>query len=303
MATLAVNRADALGNEFAFLPYNPPNYLDTEDEITVKRTAHWSYCGPLLRSSPSDLDSPLPANFYDFAAATFTGPLLPRLLPFLEFVNAFLVASGLGHYLLTIRATTSTHEFDRPRWHTDELFFSDLSPGNLPGTRLGLKSNNVRKRGSRGGSGTNWKICTTLLGPSTLFIPLEHQSLTRETQRRAREAASTDHVCLSIRCVGCASAADSVREELATNLAKFDVKAAGLGECALFRVGRDAGAIHSEPCMSDSEHGRIFINIVPGTEEELSGTMRKWGMEFPRQCTRIFSSLSTSVCIYSCPIC
>ncbi|KAF7544098.1 hypothetical protein G7Z17_g10216 [Cylindrodendrum hubeiense] len=282
MATLAIDTADALRQEFSFLSYSP--HQDAiQEQITVKRTAHWSYCGPLLRPSPSDPDLPLPPNFYDFAAATFTGPLLPRLLPFLEFVNAVLEASGLGHYLLTVRATTPTHEFDRPRWHTDELFFSDLTRGNLPGTRLGLKSHYERKNSPHADLGTNWKICTTLLGPSTLFIPLEHQSSTRETQRNAREAASTDHVCLSIRCVGCSSAADSVREELATSLAQFNVKAAAAGECALFRVGRESGAMHSEPCMSESPQGRVFINVVPGTEEELSGTMKKWGMEFPRQ--------------------
>ncbi|KAK7423692.1 hypothetical protein QQX98_000882 [Neonectria punicea] len=274
------NSPEALRKEFAFLKYSPAAQTAKEPKITVNHNAYWSYCGPLLST---DADSPLPANFHDFAETTFSSPILPRLLPFLDFVNGILRASGLSHYLLTIRATTPTHEFDRPRWHTDELFFSDLARGDLPGIGMGQKSQYGGKKEFREAPGTNWKICTTLLGPPTLFIPLEHQSTTRQKQHKARQAASTDHACLSIRCVGCASSAESVRDDLATNLAQFGAKAARPGECAMFRVGRESGAMHSEPCMSSAQHGRIFINVVPGTEEELRGMMGKWGMEFPRQ--------------------
>jgi hypothetical protein len=30
------------------------------------------------------------------------------------------------------------------------------------------------------------------------------------------------------------------------------------------------------------EQGRVFVNVVPGTEEQLRGLMSRWGMEFPR---------------------
>ncbi|RSL56750.1 hypothetical protein CEP54_008660 [Fusarium duplospermum] len=277
---MAAAVAEAFNKDFSFLKYRAVE-SHQEEAVTVKRTAYWCYCGPLLDpfSSP-DPDSALPANFYKFAEATFTGPVHQRFLPFLRYINSLLVSKGLKHYMLTIRATTPTHEYDRPRWHTDELFFSDLSKGNLPGTRLGLKSQ--YKNGERN-SGTNWKICTTLLGPSTLFIPLENQAAARKRQESARESASTEHECLSIRCVGCASAADAVREELTQTLKPLGVEAAMPGECSVFRVGRDFGAVHSEPSMSEGEHGRIFINVVPGTEEELRSLTTKWGMEFPRQ--------------------
>jgi hypothetical protein len=48
---------------------------------------------------------------------------------------------------------------------------------------------------------------------------------------------------------------------------------------AFFRLGDDEGAVHSEPvCDTD----RIFVNVIPGTEEELTSLMARWGMEFPR---------------------
>jgi hypothetical protein len=271
-----VQTADALCEEFAFLNYKSPQPSSDQAELTVTRDAYWSYCGPLL--SPSSL----PSNFSDFAASTFTGSLHVRFIPFLEFINVFLLSSGLSHYFLTIRATTPTNEYDQTRWHTDELFFSQSNDGKLPGTGLGLKSQYERIEKPTV-HGTDWKICTSLLGPPTLFIPLEHQSLAREKQTLARKAASTHHDCLSIRCVGCASAAESVREELSTNLKQYGVKTATFGECALFKVGRERGAMHSEPCMSEYQQGRVFLNVIRGTEEELEGIMRRWGMEFPRQ--------------------
>ncbi|KAH6880680.1 hypothetical protein B0T10DRAFT_495105 [Thelonectria olida] len=275
MTTTPVQSVDALREEFAFLNYQS-QLLNDQAGLTVTRDAYWSYCGPLL--DPSSL----PSNFSDFAASTFTRSLDVRFLPFLEFINAFIVSSGLSHYFLTIRATTPTHEYDRPRWHTDELFFSQSNDGKLPGTGLGLKSQYERTK-KPSVRGTDWKICTSLLGPPTLFIPLEHQFSARQKQTLARKAASTEHDCLSIRCVGCASAAERVREELSINLKQFGAKTATFGECALFKVGRDRGAMHSEPCMSEHQQGRVFVNVIPGTKEELEVIMRRWGMEFPRQ--------------------
>jgi hypothetical protein len=35
--------------------------------------------------------------------------------------------------------------------------------------------------------------------------------------------------------------------------------------------------------MSEGNSGRVFVNVVPGTEGELMELMGRWGMEFPRQ--------------------
>lgn len=281
--TPSITKASDLEGSFAFVKYRSP--LDeTQPKVTVSRDAYWSYCGPLLHSLPNQDDPPLPANFYEFEAAAFTSSIIPSLLPLLDFVNTLLTSSGLSHYFLTIRATRPNHDFDKPRWHTDEIVFSDGSDTALPGTRLGLTLMRSKTQSLRCGmSGTDWKICATLLGPSTLFIPQEHQELAREQQKLQREAASTDHDCMSLRCVACASSADIVRQRLATDFAKSGQVTADLTECTVFRVGRDYGAIHSEPNMSANTDGRIFINILPGTEAELKKLVERWGMNFPRQ--------------------
>jgi hypothetical protein len=196
--------------EFAFLKFQDVIESQGQDDIAVKRTAYWCHCGPLL-----DTSEVLPAKFHEFENEALTGSIQHLLIPFLTYINNLVIAKGFRHYFLTIRASTPTHEFDQPRWHTDELFFADTPKGILPGTRLGLKS---ASKNNQQNNGTDWKICTTLLGPSTLFIPSNHQSSARKRQEAARRGTSTEHECISIRCVGCAAVADAVRDELATTL-------------------------------------------------------------------------------------
>ncbi|KAI1506760.1 hypothetical protein F5X99DRAFT_415386 [Biscogniauxia marginata] len=241
--------------------------LDKTD-IAVKHDAFWSYCGPLLSGSAD-----LPENLHEWAAAALSSSLLPLLLPFLAFANEFVRSRGLGHYWLTIRATKATREFDKPRWHTDELFFSG-------GGGFRMMPRETTREKQQLDLQTDWKLCATILGPSTLFIPAEHQAAARKTQRSTRRALATDHSCTSIRCVGCASAADAVRERLAAALAPLGRVQAAPGECSFFRIGQDWGAVHSEPCMREGD--RIFVNVVPGRRDELGNLMAKWGMSFPR---------------------
>ncbi|KAI0479343.1 hypothetical protein GGR56DRAFT_373803 [Xylariaceae sp. FL0804] len=104
-------------DSFEFLRYQPAD--SPAEEISVRQDAFWSYCGPLLASEADEL----PSSLDDWADAALAGPLRPALLPFLTFANQVLTEAGLGHYWLTIRATRPTAEFDRPRWHTDDMFF------------------------------------------------------------------------------------------------------------------------------------------------------------------------------------
>ncbi|KAL7624607.1 hypothetical protein AAE478_006174 [Parahypoxylon ruwenzoriense] len=267
-------------SSFEFLDYRALQSLPEEPmqgSLSVKTDAFWSYCGPLLRH-PDDL----PSSLHDWAAAALSSSLLPLLLPFLTFANEFLAKNGLNHYWLTIRATKATSEFDKPRWHTDDMFFSN-GPGGLraPLARrevAGRADGKVKKPSLD--LQTDWKLCATLLGPSTMFIPPEHQAAARATSYSAKRALATDHTCTSIRCVGCAATADAVRDRLADELEPLGMVQAAPGECSVFRIGEDRGAVHSEPCMSGGD--RVFVNVVPGKRDELANLVAKWGMGFPR---------------------
>lgn len=285
-----------------FLEADHQERSSLENSITLNTSSSWTYCGPLLTLD----ENRLPSSFHTWAEATVNGPFLTPLLSFLAFVHEFLRANSLSNYWLTIRASTGSDEFDIPRWHTDDLFFSPASGTMRPNRRRSLLSRLYsRDRMTHAGSTrskrskdfesteriqvttstpnpTNWKLTTTLLGPGTLFITQRRSPSARAIQRNAKRsvrAANPGHICLSVRCVGCAMAAETVRTRLAVELGHHGIVQARSGESVFFRVGEDEGAVHSEP----RSHGdRIFVNVVPGHEGDLESLMAKWGMEYPR---------------------
>lgn len=270
-ALLTMKHNIAADSSFAFLKYqsSPATNQSQDIDISVKHDAFWSYCGPLLWR-----EDELPANLDEWASAALSNSVVPLVSPLLNFVNAFIAQSGLSHYWLTIRATKATGEFDRPRWHTDDMFFASRDSGS------DAQLTDKKKERGHADLQTNWKMCGTLLGPATMFIPDLHQAAARDIQRRTKKALTTDHSCTSIRCVGCAATADAVRVKLGSELGRLGRVQAAPGECSFFRIGHDKGAVHSEPGMSRGD--RIFVNVVPGSEAELGHLMSKWGMEFPR---------------------
>ncbi|KAI1091178.1 hypothetical protein F5B19DRAFT_286960 [Rostrohypoxylon terebratum] len=286
-------------SSFEFLTYDPSVPLNPPSDLSVKRDAFWSYCGPLLTS-----EDDLPSTLQDWTQAVICGSLIPLLIPFLTYVNEFIEAEGLDHYWLTIRATKATAKFDRPRWHTDDLFFSrggsglrepPISTPTPPPPSINEKKKKTKTKTKTKTTKsqafastpepqldlqTSWKLCATLLGPSTLFIPSCHQALARQTSQRTKLALSTPHPCTSLRCAACAATSESVRSSLATSLSPLGLVQATPGQVAVFRIGSEQGAVHSEPALGGGD--RVFVNVVPGRRAELAGLVRKWGMSFPR---------------------
>jgi len=227
--------------------------------LTLKNSSSWTYCGPLLPLTNNESD--LPVTFRKWSAHTLSTSLLPRLMPFLAAAHDFLRTQGLHHYWLTIRASRPTSEFDEPRWHTDDHFFNPAQSDTASGL---------------------WKLCTTLLGPGTLFAADGHRA--RRCLRGIKDTAKKrqgQHLCLAIRCAACGKTSDEIRAEMARVVreTRMVVAQPAAGEAVFFRVGGMEGAVHSEPKI---DCDRVFVNLVPGTEEDLEGLMGRWGLEFPR---------------------
>lgn len=252
---------------YEFIPYAASNPTCTSPaaaapSFKIKHTSTWTYCGALL--SPPHLPSSL--HTWSNAAISFPPAFHQRLLPLLTFLHTFLSSAGIQHYWLSLRATTPTMEYDTPRWHVDDDFFAAASG-----------SDRSEKKSSNGG----WKLSTVLLGPSTLFLPLSLNAPALSTLRSVQkdEAAHHPHACTSLRCAGCSDTSAAVRATLSQLFASAAVVRARRGEVAFFRTGAARGAMHSEPrCDAD----RVFVNVVPGTEEELRALMGRFGMGFPR---------------------
>jgi hypothetical protein len=240
----------------------------TASSLMLKSTSSWTYCGPLL---PSD-NLALPPSLHSWASITVldSSELLRRLIPVIVFLRRLLPEAGIRHYWLTIRATKPTHEYDTPRWHVDDEFFNP---------DFGRLMRDDQTEVSCGKNKEGWKLATTLLGPPTLFLKDNDSALVMMRSTKAQRRKTHQHECTSIRCLGCSTYADSVRSSLATSLEGHAIASPESGELAFFRLGDEEGAVHSEPkCDVD----RIFINVVPGTTEELGGLMKRWGMQFPR---------------------
>ncbi|KAF3038960.1 hypothetical protein E8E12_000849 [Didymella heteroderae] len=268
---------------YAFIPYQASSLPSTSPasdapSFKIKHTSTWTYCGPLL--SPSQLPSSL--HTWSTAATSSPSALLRRLIPLLTFLHSFLISAGVHHYWLTLRATTPTHEYDTPRWHVDDDFFAafpSAAPGDSKANGQDKGSKTTGKKYSDGHGG--WKLCTTLLGPSTLFLPICLNATALSTLRAVKqvEAEKRSHVCTSIRCGGCFDTGLAVRCTLSSLFAFSEAVQAEDGEIAFFRTGEAQGAVHSEPrCDVD----RVFVNVVPGTEEDLRTLMGQFGMGFPR---------------------
>jgi hypothetical protein len=91
--------------------------------------------------------------------------------------------------------------------------------------------------------------------------------------------ALNTHACTTTHCPGCSATSTQIRTHLSTSFAHLRPVQAAQGEIAIFRTGEKEGAIHSEPKHGE---GRVFVGVVPGSEEGLRGLMGRWGMGFPR---------------------
>ncbi|KAH7071171.1 hypothetical protein BKA63DRAFT_568320 [Paraphoma chrysanthemicola] len=272
----------------AFLPYhnhiNPqsdPSSTSTtstsqtrNDCLQIHNTSSWTYSGPLLSGNSTSL-SP---SFHAWSALTVSSPslLLSRLLPLLSFLETFLLEAGVECYWLTIRASTPTTDYNEPRWHVDDDFFASDFDGRA------MQANDKATASRKANNtcvGKRWKLCTTLLGPSTLFAADNDSALQIVNSTKAQHRKTHQHTCTSIRCLGCSTYASSVRTSLARSLRNHATTTPAPNEIAFFRLGPHHGGVHSEPkCDVD----RIFVNVVPGTEGELRALLGKWGMGWPR---------------------
>lgn len=258
---------------YRFLPYiSPPRYallqsLPDKDakhpqSLNVICNSTWTYAGPILSS--------LPPSFHACSDQATSNPalLLARLQPMLAFVHASLAESGVQCYWITIRATTPTKEYDVRRWHVDEEFFAP----NFSYSPFPRRSDSKQDRNA-------WKLCATLLGPSTVFVRDNASALRVLRKAKEEESKKHQHECTETRCLGCSTYSEAMRAKLSTLLSSHGETTPPPHAVAIFRTGQKNGAVHSEPrCNVD----RVFVNVVPGTEAELRKLTARWGMGWPR---------------------
>ncbi|KAK2763090.1 hypothetical protein FQN54_009724 [Arachnomyces sp. PD_36] len=308
---------------FKVIPYSstsssPPSTIDEQpSDISVRISSSWTYCGPLLTLNPSSL----PTSFHTWAEATLNGSILNPLFSFLAFAHEFLRTNNLSHYWLTIRASKGSHEFDLPRWHTDDLFYSQnhfnttpSSAADLPPSERRLiprrKKSKLKPGPHRTSSPkpdangcispapwsptastdapgdsswtTDWKITTTLLGPGTLFISPKTSTSARTVQKAIKASVRAENK--GHVCVSIKCVGCSMASEKVREQLAEALKSHDIVQANIGECTYFQTGDEEGAVHSEPEsHGdRIFVNLVPGKEGELIGLTEKWGLEYPR---------------------
>jgi hypothetical protein len=277
-----------ISSPFTLISYESPQ---NHSPIILTQTSTWTHAGPHLTSTS------LPPNFHAWHRKTIlSGNLVPIFTQFLDFLYGYLRDKEMTHYTLSIRAQKATDEYDIPRWHFD--------PGAFGGD-VGFAPSQTRKQVSKWSrlnplarkegelrELSTIKIATVLQGPGTLFLKDSERGrdLMSEIQAevkasRVKDAEEGEHTCFPLRCLGCAETASAVRFKLAEKVEELNLEVTQMqiGEAAIFRAEdkerKYVPAMHSEPKITGD---RVFVHVIPGTEEEVKRLVEGWGMSFPR---------------------
>lgn len=141
--------------------------------------------------------------------------------------NEILHASGQETAWVAVRAFTPTSEYDVPRWHTDGYYFEPCS-------------------------GDPYKFAVTLKGAPTLFYQLPDNK--REDFYTLGSKGTEQN--------------NYNRQALADMLgqSKEAISIAQPYQGAVFIVGSNNAAVHSEPSIKDE---RFFMSVLPGSKAQI----------------------------------
>lgn len=142
-------------------------------------------------------------------------------------VNDIVQASGQETAWVAVRSSTPTSAWDVPRWHQDGYYYEPRT-------------------------GNPYKFAITLKGPATLFYKLPSDLKEKFLTLTRKGTEKNGHN----------------REALATLLKPFK-KAISIPQPyqgAIFVVGSDNAAVHSEPPIHEE---RLFLSILPGSREQI----------------------------------
>ena len=156
---------------------------------------------------------------------------------------------NMKHFWMDIRVTMPCNNYDMPRWHKDGPFFT----------------NDINEKNTS-------KFVTVFKGPGTLLIKgtkrvIEIYNKVREKQSNEMRLCSTIEEQFKV--------ADSYRPIFAKEFSEEPIIQVKNNEGLVFFTGTpiNIGALHSEPKL---DKPRMFISILPSTEENIMGLKKRW---------------------------
>ncbi|AYV85247.1 MAG: hypothetical protein Satyrvirus8_5 [Satyrvirus sp.] len=164
-----------------------------------------------------------------------------------KIIKPYLLATKCNSLWFTIRIFTSNDEFTVPRWHTDGNFY--VEPENK----------------------NQYKMAGVLLGPGTLFkesSDFNFIDLHREVYKNFDLKNWDNEIDIENRKI------------IDNALSKYQIVEPNNDEVAIFAVGNNKPAIHSEPDMSKIDRVRIFYSVVSGSEDNIKNLAKRLNRTF-----------------------
>lgn len=203
-------------------------------ELNINTTSEYNNYGNLenLDSGIKDFIFSLGNNL---EKSEFASSIITKLIHNLSF------AAKKGSACVFMKSALPNDLFDMPRWHIDGRFFS-------------LKSDSLQ-----------YKIVTTLKGDSTLFYPVDDKAREEFNAIHTNNLNSIRNQDGSVEYEKLLRVSEENRKVLASKLDLANAISNQEGQAAIFVVGSDFAAIHSEPAIKSP---RLFLSILPATKEE-----------------------------------
>lgn len=172
--------------------------------------------------------------------------LMEKLI--IKIIKRVLSGYNMKHFWIDIRASPPNNAFDIPRWHKDGSYFN-------PNEQL------------------TSKYITVLKGPGTLLIKGTKRVNTiynEHNQKNKNEIHTNTTIEDQIKIC------EKYRPILAKALSEEKIIQLKNNQGVVLYAGipADKCAIHSEPKI---DNYRLFISILPGSEENITRLQKKWG--------------------------
>lgn len=165
----------------------------------------------------------------------------------LKLIRKISKSYNTNFFWLSIRISLPNTNFNIPRWHIDGTFFN---------------SNRIQS-----------KFITVLKGPGTLFIKkskntheIYNQTILNKYKEIQKDKKYVNEIYKK-------DIEEKYRKILANKFKNIKYKQLKNDQGLIFLVGKD-GLLHSEPKIDES---RIFISILPGSQEEIQELKNRWG--------------------------
>ncbi len=208
------------------------------NNLSIKEEDNFDYCGNLESLDFEDFFSKVGEN--NLKNIKIIEKIIKKI------TNKVLVSFDMDHFWISIRPFLPDNKFDIPRWHYDNVYFSNID--------------------------NQAKFAFVLKGPGTLFIKKSKKVIESYNKIHDKFRKELNEI-VDIKLRNDPEFQRKIRERyrpiFAKELSKYKIRQVKNNQGVIFWGGKDINskALHSEPKI---DQHRLFISILPGTKEMIT---------------------------------